>query len=781
MTSPRPSLLRVLQHHQTFIRILISLICLCIGSMTISTFFLYSQFSRSSVQEIGNNVQVLLEEKAASLAYIMNSVSLSALRTSADPDMMTYALSASTDPERDLMTWQKLKQAKQDISFADSIYLVNTYSGQVLDTNSGLAPMETFYDQEGLELMEQVESAVSPNGQKLYVKYFVRKLDAVNNTLPVIRNYITIVLMYETGAPGSAMIVNLDADFIHTYFTNTYESSNGDIVILNEDQQIISSPDPVQFLSPGTAHWPLGGPQSGWRSDHSEDLLHVYAYLSFSGISDWVIAQTIPIDQVFMNVRKTQTVTIWFYCFILIAALIVGWMVSRKLYSPIRALVKDATVQYAGQQTPVTPDSRDLDEFTLVTSALRHQKMRISELTNERLQSRQASRNHFLKDLLTYPSQYDQAALGEQFRKHGLSISNVSLAMILLRIDGYQQFLGAYNAFDQGLLRYAAGNIVEEVLGGHMALEMVDMRSDHLVAIVDAVGDHTEELQELSRVIQSRVEEFLSLSLTVVISDIVESSADLHHQYVRTFEHSNERFLKGPAHIHLQHGMTGHALGEPSFQYPEEIERLLMNELRLGHEKEALQHFDRLIMQLRAYSFANARLAIMMLLVNFSKTIHQMDLDTDIPATGSLTQLDNLLQQLETIEAFADWMAELLRNAIRTSARQTIGNNRNQELIAQIIQLVQEDLTNPNLSTKSIADALKLSVIYVRQSFKEATKQSLSDYINEQRLEKVTELLRNTELPMEEIAARTGFSAMNSFYTIFKRKLGRTPTQYRNS
>ncbi|WP_461671292.1 hypothetical protein, partial [Mycobacterium tuberculosis] len=161
---------------------------------------------------------------------------------------------------------------------------------------------------------------------------------------------------------------------------------------------------------------------------------------------------------------------------------------------------------------------------------------------------------------------------------------------------------------------------------------------------MDSQGDHTEELRELAGAIQHKVNQFLSLSLTIVISEDIESISDLHARYMMALDLSNERFLRGTSRIFTVSEDRAANADEPAFQYPEEVERLLLNELRLGHEKEALQHLSRFMEHIQSYSFANARLAIMMLLVNISKTITQMKLDTDIPVTGSLTQLDQLMQ-----------------------------------------------------------------------------------------------------------------------------------------
>ena len=47
------------------------------------------------------------------------------------------------------------------------------------------------------------------------------------------------------------------------------------------------------------------------------------------------------------------------------------------------------------------------------------------------------------------------------------------------------------------------------------------------------------------------------------------------------------------------------------------------------------------------------------------------------------------------------------------------------------------------------------------------------------RLNKATEFLAQTDVPISEIAERTGFGNSNYFYTVFKRHYAVTPSEYR--
>ncbi|MFU1797576.1 helix-turn-helix transcriptional regulator [Paenibacillus azoreducens] len=79
------------------------------------------------------------------------------------------------------------------------------------------------------------------------------------------------------------------------------------------------------------------------------------------------------------------------------------------------------------------------------------------------------------------------------------------------------------------------------------------------------------------------------------------------------------------------------------------------------------------------------------------------------------------------------------------------------------------------------AEHVSLSKKYVRQLFDEVRGVSLSSYILNARIDKVKELLRNTDLPITDISQQSGFQTKSHFFTAFKKAMGMTPSQYRLS
>ncbi len=91
------------------------------------------------------------------------------------------------------------------------------------------------------------------------------------------------------------------------------------------------------------------------------------------------------------------------------------------------------------------------------------------------------------------------------------------------------------------------------------------------------------------------------------------------------------------------------------------------------------------------------------------------------------------------------------------------------------------DHYDDNLSTSFLAEKFFLNEHYFCHFFKKETGQSPVSFINRFRIEKAVTLLKNTDIPITEIAMNVGFGDPNYFTRTFKKYLGVTPTIYKNS
>jgi AraC family transcriptional regulator len=95
--------------------------------------------------------------------------------------------------------------------------------------------------------------------------------------------------------------------------------------------------------------------------------------------------------------------------------------------------------------------------------------------------------------------------------------------------------------------------------------------------------------------------------------------------------------------------------------------------------------------------------------------------------------------------------------------------------IEYIDENLREDLTLPD-----IAEALAMSPSHFAHAFRQTTGLPPHRYVLDRRIERAKSLLRETDLPITEIADRIGCASHSHFSVMFHRGTGQTPRDFRN-
>lgn len=85
-----------------------------------------------------------------------------------------------------------------------------------------------------------------------------------------------------------------------------------------------------------------------------------------------------------------------------------------------------------------------------------------------------------------------------------------------------------------------------------------------------------------------------------------------------------------------------------------------------------------------------------------------------------------------------------------------------------------------SISLESVADTVNLNPIYFSKLFKSRFRANFIDYLTDIRVSVAKEMLINLSLNTKEIGEMVGYYDSNYFAKIFKKKVGMTPTDYRN-
>ena len=98
--------------------------------------------------------------------------------------------------------------------------------------------------------------------------------------------------------------------------------------------------------------------------------------------------------------------------------------------------------------------------------------------------------------------------------------------------------------------------------------------------------------------------------------------------------------------------------------------------------------------------------------------------------------------------------------------------------VTQALSYIQTSYQH-KISLTSVSEHVGLSSGYLCRIFKEETGLSINAYINNLRMTKAGELLKDKNSYIKEVAAAVGFEDQLYFSRLFKRYYGITPSEYR--
>lgn len=99
----------------------------------------------------------------------------------------------------------------------------------------------------------------------------------------------------------------------------------------------------------------------------------------------------------------------------------------------------------------------------------------------------------------------------------------------------------------------------------------------------------------------------------------------------------------------------------------------------------------------------------------------------------------------------------------------------------RIAKALQQLHTNPHTAwtLDRMAEEVGMSRASFARRFRELVGQPMFEYLTRLRMQRARELLRETRLPLYEIAAQVGYESDLAFTKTFKKHTGTTPTRYR--
>lgn len=99
-------------------------------------------------------------------------------------------------------------------------------------------------------------------------------------------------------------------------------------------------------------------------------------------------------------------------------------------------------------------------------------------------------------------------------------------------------------------------------------------------------------------------------------------------------------------------------------------------------------------------------------------------------------------------------------------------------LMNKIMEIINKNLSEPNLSVEMLAQEVGLSRVHLHRKLKELTSLSTRDFIRNIRMQQAAQLLKEKKLSISEVAYAVGYNNLSHFSSSFKEMYGISPKDY---
>lgn len=388
-----------------------------------------------------------------------------------------------------------------------------------------------------------------------------------------------------------------------------------------------------------------------------------------------------------------------------------------------------------------------------------------------------------LKEKLLYDVIF-QININEEEIKDGFELYGVEIdefIMLIIEMDGDSKKREPYQ---RQLYQFGIVNTVEEMFVDEFAVEKVVLSNKQIAFIIANKGDkdHLEEVvYKKTQSIQQLIESCFNFTVTISISTVGEGIKDLHEKMIECRNSLDYRFYMGNSSIILYKDLAGFYKGEDELAF-EGYDKKLCNAIKTGNEedvKSILQEIGRRVVivnqepeQIRTF-YWNLIYEINMIRISV-KNLEVQDKEISKDISSLYKFIENAVQVTE--------LQELLEEV----ALNVVGriNRYNKKNINQILQNAMNYICENyamSITLNDLAEHTYVSTYYLSRMFKKELGKNFVEYLNEVRIEKAKELLRDNKHKTYEVAELVGIQDPHYFSKIFKKYVNMTPTEYKDS
>jgi len=377
------------------------------------------------------------------------------------------------------------------------------------------------------------------------------------------------------------------------------------------------------------------------------------------------------------------------------------------------------------------------------------------------------------------------AEIAEKFDELEIDLQpELDVSVLMGRVDEWPE---DSRGFDRTLSLFAIQNISKELFLETPGIKVFSLNVDHsrLLWLIQAVpGDSSAAMPLLKsklELIQNTCKEFLDLSLSLILDSHAYSWQDLGWKL-------NDLWLRLDSDWGLYRGVLlidDYNNADNEHGNSAAMSKLIktrLESLEICIESDKKEKFDQLLSSIfqeiesnttsNYVLFMDTYYSVALFFLSYINSSGLMKKALEAFDLSRLLKIDvhtPLQLPADYLRTLANWIFENRVVAQKITMESVIG---------QVNSHISANLSG-DLSLLKLSDLVNLNPTYLCRLYKQTTGKNLSEYINDTKMRKAKDLLKNSDMKINQIAAATGYYTTSNFNRFFKKNTNMTPQEYR--
>ncbi len=415
-------------------------------------------------------------------------------------------------------------------------------------------------------------------------------------------------------------------------------------------------------------------------------------------------------------------------------------------------------------------------KVTAILDAEKSQEMILYNYKQQFQENLPVLKEKLLREII-HGRQIDRQILSSKMQLYDVNIPAENLLVNLIQIDLINSLYEKHGSLDVEAMKMAITHMVYSAYSPDFHNEILQNGEDIIVVLSPRQQfDSLNKLINCAEAVREQIQQSLPITATIGIGSLVAGIEDLWISYKEAGSAVEAKFYLGDNRV-----IVFSDIALTNFQtatYPLNEELAIINCLRTGNNAAIKGKVESFYQNLNISGIPSKKY-LQRATVALIGRIYQFCLENNLDTSSILGEEFKFFTSIEACETKME-LQEKIIFVLNTVLNKAAEKEKTNILIKYAIDFIKDNHFK-DITLDTVAKQIFITPGYLSQLFKQETGINFLEYLNQYRIQKAKELLKNPFLKNYEISNKVGFGDEKYFSQVFKRYTGLTPTQYKES